>query len=117
MTLIDSTALAQRLQNFADERDWQRFHTPRNLAMALAGEVGELLAEIQWLNDDDIISELETGGALRRRLASELADVTSYLVRLATVLDIDLDAAVQDKLDELEVRYDADKVRGSAEKH
>ncbi|WP_308249820.1 nucleotide pyrophosphohydrolase [Sphaerisporangium fuscum] len=105
--------LAARLREFARERDWEQFHTPKNLAMALAGEVGELVAEFQWLTPAEAAAlDDETLGRVR----SELADVTNYLVRLADVLGVDLLAAAHAKLEENERRYDADHYRGSARK-
>ncbi|MBB5828273.1 nucleotide pyrophosphohydrolase [Micromonospora carbonacea] len=107
--------LAEQLRRFADERDWQRFHTPKNLAMALAGEVGELLAELQWLTPDEsvhLMADAELGGRVR----AEIGDVMIYLTRLADVLGIDLLSAADDKLAEAARRYPADVVRGSAAK-
>ncbi|MEU8189848.1 nucleotide pyrophosphohydrolase [Micromonospora carbonacea] len=107
--------LAEQLRRFADERDWQRFHTPKNLAMALAGEVGELLAELQWLTPDEsvhLMADVELGGRVR----AEIGDVMIYLTRLADVLGIDLLSAADDKLAEAARRYPADAVRGSAAK-
>ncbi|WP_431974193.1 nucleotide pyrophosphohydrolase [Micromonospora haikouensis] len=107
--------LAEQLRRFADARDWQRFHTPKNLAMALAGEVGELLAELQWLTPDEsvhLMADAELGGRVR----SEIGDVMIYLTRLADVLGIDLLSAADDKLAEAARRYPADAVRGSAAK-
>jgi NTP pyrophosphatase (non-canonical NTP hydrolase) len=105
--------LAARLQDFARVRDWEQFHTPKNLAMALAGEVGELVAEFQWLTPEESRSlDAETLGRVR----SELADVTAYLVRLADLLDVDLVEAANSKLDENERRYDPDLYHGSARK-
>ncbi|WP_433511845.1 nucleotide pyrophosphohydrolase [Nonomuraea sp. CA-143628] len=105
--------LAERQREFARARDWEQFHTPKNLAMALAGEAGELLAEFQWLTPDES-ADLDPEALARVR--SELADVTLYLVRLADVLGVDLVAAANAKLDEGERRYDADLYRGSARK-
>jgi len=105
--------LAERQREFARARDWEQFHTPKNLAMALAGEAGELLAEFQWLTPDES-ADLDPEALARVR--SELADVTLYLVRLADVLGVDLVAAANAKLDEGEQRYDADLYRGSARK-
>ncbi|MBP2705476.1 nucleotide pyrophosphohydrolase [Microbispora sp. RL4-1S] len=105
--------LAERLRDFARARDWEQFHTPKNLAMALAGEVGELVAEFQWLTPDEsrALDEAAFG-----RVRSELADVTAYLVRLADLLDVDLIEAANAKLLENERRYDSDLYRGSARK-
>ncbi|GAA1312407.1 nucleotide pyrophosphohydrolase [Planotetraspora silvatica] len=109
----DLNQLAVRLQDFASARDWERFHTPKNLVMALAGEIGELVAEFQWLTPEESTS-LEP--ATFDRVRSELGDVTTYLVRLADLLGIDLVGAANAKLDESERRYDADLYRGSARK-
>ncbi|MCG5215289.1 nucleotide pyrophosphohydrolase [Streptosporangium soli] len=105
--------LAVRLREFARARDWEQFHTPKNLAMALAGEVGELVAEFQWLTPGESAGlDPETTARVR----SELADVTLYLVRLADVLGEDLIGAAHAKLDESGRRYDPDRYRGSARK-
>jgi NTP pyrophosphatase (non-canonical NTP hydrolase) len=107
--------LVARLREFAAARDWQRFHTPKNLAMALAGETGELVAELQWLTPEESARVMRDPEAADR-LRAELADVAIYLVRLADVLDVDLLQAAHAKLDESERRYDADTYRGSARK-
>lgn len=105
--------LAVRLREFARVREWEQFHTPKNLAMALAGEVGELVAEFQWLTAEQSMSPDPDALA---RMRTELADVTLYLVRLADVLGVDLVAAAGDKLEDNDRRYAADRYRGSAEK-
>lgn len=93
----DIQELTNRLRDFAAERDWEQYHTPKNLAMALAGEAGELLAEFQWLTPQEstaIMSEPEAGAAV----VDELADVAIYLVRLADVLGVDLIDAAATKI-------------------
>jgi NTP pyrophosphatase (non-canonical NTP hydrolase) len=107
--------LAVRLREFAAARDWEQFHTPKNLAMALAGEVGELLAELQWLAPEEAARVMEDPEAAAR-MRSELADVTIYLVRLADLLGVDLIEAARAKLTESERRYDVQNYRGSARK-
>ncbi|MED7927069.1 nucleotide pyrophosphohydrolase [Nonomuraea sp. LP-02] len=109
----DLEDLAARLRAFARARDWEQFHTPKNLAMALAGEVGELVAEFQWLTAEE---SADPGPEALARMRTELGDVTLYLVRLADVLGVDLLAAATDKLADNERRYDADRYRGSARK-
>jgi dCTP diphosphatase len=94
--------LAQRLRRFALERGWVRFHTPRNLALALAGEVGEVAAELQWLTDAEAAALTPDA---RARLADELADVLIYLVRLADVTGIDVVAAAHAKTDRNAERF------------
>jgi NTP pyrophosphatase (non-canonical NTP hydrolase) len=107
--------LTTQLRQFAAARDWEQFHTPKNLAMALAGEVGELLAELQWLTPEEASRVMEDPEAATR-MRSELADVTIYLVRLADVLGVDLIQASATKLAESERRYDVEHYRGSARK-
>lgn len=106
--------LAARLAEFAHERDWDQFHAPKNLAMALAGEVGELLEHFQWLTE-------EQSRALppdsKDAVALELADVLLYLVRLADKLDVDLAAAAERKIALNAAKYPVERFRGSARKY
>ncbi|WP_433532817.1 nucleotide pyrophosphohydrolase [Micromonospora sp. CA-263727] len=107
--------LTDRLRRFAEERDWQRFHTPKNLAMALAGEVGELLAELQWLTPEEsvaVMADPEHGARVR----AEIGDVMIYLTRLADLLGIDLVVAATDKLADAARRYPVERSYGSATK-
>jgi dCTP diphosphatase len=106
--------LAQRLRAFAAERDWDPFHTPKNLAMALTGEAGELAAEFQWLTPEES-QRLDPERLARVR--QEAGDVLLYLVRLADRLDFDLVEAARDKIAHNARNYPADKVRGSARKY
>jgi len=95
--LIDVSSLETALQQFADERDWQKYHSPKNLAMALTGEVGELAEIFQWLTEEQsksVARDSNTAQAVR----DELADVMLYLVRLSSVLGVDLNEAVTQKL-------------------
>ncbi|HSO83257.1 nucleotide pyrophosphohydrolase [Thiocapsa sp.] len=103
--------LNARLLAFARERDWEQFHSPKNLAMALAGEAGELLEHFQWLSEQQ---SAELSAEKKRQVAHELADILNYLVRLAERLDIDLLAAADEKIAINAARYPADKVRGDA---
>ncbi|KUL29312.1 nucleotide pyrophosphohydrolase [Actinoplanes awajinensis subsp. mycoplanecinus] len=107
--------LTEKVRAFARERDWEQFHTPKNLAMALAGEVGELLAELQWLTPEQSATVM-TDPDLGPRVRAEIGDVTIYLVRLADVLGIDLVEAATDKLAEAGRRYTVEAARGSADK-
>ncbi|CAK0769024.1 dCTP diphosphatase [Gammaproteobacteria bacterium] len=104
-------ALRQTLAAFAAERDWDQFHSPKNLSMALIVEVAELLEHFQWLTD----TESRTLPPSRREAVRlELADIFIYLVRLADKLDIDLLDAARDKIAMNELKYPAHRVRGSA---
>lgn len=86
------------LQEFSNERDWNKFHTPRNLALALAGEVGELAAEFQWIRDGQDEKTYLSNEKLNA-IKLEIADVAIYLLRLSDVLGIDLEQAVFEKIE------------------
>lgn len=94
--LLDTSALEVKLAEFALERDWDRFHTPRNLILALTGEVGELAEIFQWRSDAESDAIMASDKA--EHVRQEVADVFLYLMRLAMVLGIDLDSAVRDKI-------------------
>jgi NTP pyrophosphatase (non-canonical NTP hydrolase) len=114
MTSSPLVALAERLRQFAADRDWEQFHSPKNLAMALVGEAGELAAEFQWLTEEQ---SARPNAAQLARIQAECADVLNYLVRLSDKLGIDLVAAAHAKIDDNAKRYPADKVRGSSRKY
>jgi NTP pyrophosphatase (non-canonical NTP hydrolase) len=109
-TIEDLTA---SVRDFAHARSWEQFHTPKNLAMALAGEVGELVAIFQWLTAEQAAS---LDHAARDAAQDELGDVLIYLVRLADVLGIDLLEAGAEKLRKNGARYSVDEFQGSARK-
>jgi NTP pyrophosphatase (non-canonical NTP hydrolase) len=111
-TMADSLDdLNRRLLAFARERDWEQFHSPKNLAMALAGECGELLEHFQWLTEAQSARlDADKKGAV----GQEMADILIYLIRLAERLDLDLIAAAEDKIALNERRYPVVKVRGDA---
>jgi dCTP diphosphatase len=109
------TELRDEIREFAAERDWQQFHSPKNLVMALAGEVGELLELFQWLTPEESLTLRGTDRIAA--VADELADVQYYLIRLADVLDVDLMAAAKTKLQKNRDRYPVAKSRGSARKY
>lgn len=106
--------LRQQLREFAREREWDQFHSPKNLAMALMVEAGELAEHFQWLTQQQ---SAQLPADTRQKVAEELADVLLYLVRLADRLDIDLATAAQHKLVRNAEKYPADKVRASAKKY
>ena len=114
--LVDVDGLAQALAAFARERDWEQFHSPKNLVMALTGEVGELSELFQWLTEDDSRATA-TDPKRAQALRDELADVLLYLVRLADVLGVDLNAAAVHKLATNAARYPVSKARGSSRKY
>ncbi len=107
------TELRTQLRAFAGERDWEQFHTPKNLAMALAGEVGELLEVFQWLTPEQAAAVMD--GERAADVEDELADVLIYLVRLADVLEVDLAEVSRRKLGRNEHRFPSDEVHGRAD--
>jgi NTP pyrophosphatase (non-canonical NTP hydrolase) len=106
--------ISQRLLEFARERDWEQFHAPKNLAMALAVEAGEIMEHFQWLSEEQ--SE-QLSADKRREVAYEVADVFIFTMRLSQRLGIDLAAVVDEKIKINEQKYPADKVRGSSKKY
>jgi dCTP diphosphatase len=106
--------VTRQLSLFRAERDWARFHTPKNLALSLAIEVGELLEHFQWITDQEIPEHV---AGHRAEVAEELADVMLYVVQLADVLGISLAEALRDKLALNAKRYPAQESRGSSAKH
>jgi dCTP diphosphatase len=106
--------LRVRLAQFAAERDWDQFHNPKNLAMAVAGEAGELVEHFQWLNFEEAQN---LPRAARGEVALECADVLLFLLRLCDKLDIDLAAAAEKKLALNAKKYPVEKSRGRATKY
>jgi dCTP diphosphatase len=106
--------LAESLERFAQERDWQPFHTPKNLAMALTAEAGELLEIFQWLTPEQSQS---LDQKKREQLADEIGDILIYLVRLSSVSGIDLLGAARAKLEKNKQKYPAPKVKGDPRKY
>src|SRR5258708_39314710 len=113
MWRVSIASLQRQLRDFAVERDWEQFHTPKNLVMALAGEVGELMEIFQWLTpaqSADIMADPAQAAGVR----DEVADVFAYLLRLSDVLGVDLAAALTDKMAKNAVKYPVDTARGVA---
>ena len=106
--------LARQLDAFAQERDWQQFHSPKNLASALVVEAGELLERFQWLTE---AQSRKLPPEKRDAVGAELADVLLYLIQLASALGIDPIAAAQAKLKLNAQKYPADLARGSSKKY
>ena len=110
----DLRELKDRVRVFVAERDWDQFHSPKNLAMALSVEAAELVELFQWLTEEQSAAPDEK---LRSRAAEELADVLWFLVRIADRLDIDLLQAAAEKLERNAQKYPAGRVRGQARKY
>jgi NTP pyrophosphatase (non-canonical NTP hydrolase) len=110
----DIESLRSRLRLFAAERDWDKFHSPKNLAAALSVEAAELLEHFQWLTEDESTS---LSDHKRQQVAEELADVLLYLVRLADKLEIDLWQAAERKLLKNAEKYPVGKSKGKSTKY
>ena len=96
--------LKTEIRAFAVARDWEQFHTPKNLSMAIAGEAGELVAEFQWLTAEESMLSMLSSDKLTD-VELEIADVAIYLIRLADVLDVDISHVVRKKLAINESRF------------
>ena len=107
-------SLRDEIRNFAAERDWQQFHTPKNLVMALSVEVSELMEHFQWLTPEQSTT---LDANKRGEVAQELADVFIYLIRLSDVLGVDLAMAAQEKIRLNAEKYPVEKARGLAAKY
>ncbi len=103
--------LRQRLAEFAEKRDWDQFHSPKNLSMALIGEAAEVVEHFQWINEDE---SYQLSAEKQQAVSYELADVLIYLIRLADKLDVDLIAAAEAKIQINETRYPVKRVKGDA---
>jgi len=131
MSNSDLLVLKQQLRDFAEARDWDQFHSPKNLSMALSAEVAEIIEHLtnhgcsnvvgagrtgttQWLTEEQSQNLPVTK---LKEVETELADTLIYLVRLADKLDIDLLKAAENKIDENEQRYSIDKAKGDARKY
>jgi len=110
----DLDELKQRIRAFAFERGWERYHTPKNLAMALIGEAGELIERFQWLSPEESV---HLNPERHEQVRQEIADVLIYLIRLADLLDIDLLQAAADKIELNGQKYPVEKARGNADKY
>lgn len=115
-TRLDFTQLQDQLRSFAKERDWEKFHLPKNLVMALSGEVGELTELFQWLTPEESqqVMASEKSAELVR---DEIADVMVYCLRICDVLKIDPYAAIQAKMKKNAAKYPVHLARGSAAKY
>ena len=114
MSEVTLEQIKEKLRQFATERDWDQFHSPKNLSMALIAEAAELVEHFQWLTEEQSRNLPPTK---LDEIALELADIQIYLVRVADKLHLDLMEAVEKKLELNSKKYPADKVRGSSKKY
>lgn len=114
MSQNDLDILKNHLREFSDTRDWNQFHSPKNLCMALSVEVAEITEHFQWLTEEQ---SRNLPAQKREEVATELADTLLYLVRLADKLDIDLLSAALSKMETNNQKYPVDQSRGNAKKY
>lgn len=114
--LVEVRGAAQALREFAEARDWAQFHSPKNLVMALSGEVGELNEIFQWMTEADSF-KAAASEATASAVREEIADVALYLIRLSDVLGIDLNEAVSSKLATNAAKYPVDLSKGVSTKY
>jgi dCTP diphosphatase len=101
---MDVTAIQAKLRVFARDRDWERYHTPKNLSMALAGEAAELLEIFQWMTPEESVA-VKNVSYQKSAVEEEIADILNYSLRLADLLDIDIERAVWDKMEKNAEKY------------
>lgn len=110
----DIKAIQQAVEQFAQARNWDQFHSPKNLSMALSIEAAELMEHFQWLTETE---SLALDDQTLAEVRDEIADIQVYLARIADKLDIDILQAVEQKMQKNQQKYPADKVYGSARKY
>jgi len=110
---VQLEVLRERLARFASERDWDQFHSPKNLSMALIAETAELIEHFQWLSEED---SKNLDAEKQQAVTMELADIFIFLIRVADKLDVNLADAAWKKIEINEARYPVEKVKGSAKR-
>jgi len=113
---MNGDKLQALIRDFVRERDWEKFHSPKNLAMALAGESGELIELFQWLTPEESAQIMQSEKSAEQ-VRDELADVLFYCLRLADVLSVDLEAAVLAKMRKNAAKYPVALAKGRAVKY
>ena len=113
---MDVEGIKRKIEKFASERDWNQFHSPKNLIMALSSEVGELSDIFQWLTEEQSKKDQISDNNLELA-KEEIADILIYLIRISDKLDIDLEKEVFKKIESNEKKYPIDKSKGNAVKY
>ena len=111
---MDIEQIKKVIQTFSDDRDWDKYHSPKNLVMALSGEVGELNEIFQWLTEEES-KNLSRNGLQQTK--EEVADIAIYLLKICMKLDINLEEAILEKMKINEEKYPVDKVKGKFKKY
>lgn len=112
---MDLQLIQSRLRKFSEERNWEQFHSPKNITMALSVEVAELVEIFQWSNSGglDEINDPDT----KVQIEKEIADIFNYLLKLTDMLNIDLEKAALNKIDENDAKYPVEKFKGISKKY
>jgi len=114
--LLNLSEVEDYLRQFANARDWEQFHSPKNLVMALNGESGELSEIFQWLTEEQSWLKNDDG-KIKHKVGEELADILQYIIRIADLLSIDLNEVLWTKLKKNNEKYPAELSKGSAKKY
>lgn len=114
--MSDLKLIKEKLDQFARERDWLQFHTPRNLLIALGGEYGELCELLQWKNEEELEKALK-GKEFKQAVSDEVSDVFVYLMRFASACDIDIFSAWEEKMKKNEEKYPVELCKGKDTKY
>lgn len=115
--MIDDRLLAEKLQRFSKDRDWDPFHTPKNIASALSVEASELLEIFQWTRGQESWSEIDQDPSVRKHVEEEVADIFLYLIRFASLAGIDLQQVALDKMEQNAVKYPVNRSKGTDRKY
>ena len=110
---LDLGKIKKKLREFSNKRDWDKFHTPKNLSMALSVEIAELVEIFQWSNNGG----LDVAQNSREQIEMEIADIFNYLIKFVDILDIDLERVSLEKIDLNAEKYPINKVKGKAIKY
>lgn len=111
---MDLSQITEKIRQFRDERDWAQFHNPKDMAIAISIEASELLEHFLWKNPNELESRV---AEKKEEITDEIADIAIYLTELADNLDIDLLAAMEQKIAKNDAKYPADRVKGSSKKY
>ena len=112
---VDFESLKKKIRHFVRERDWDKYHNPKDIAIAIAVEAGELLELFQWMKESEV-ADVKDNGQLMEKIESELADVLNLCINMADRLDLDIGGIVLNKLKEAEKKYPKEKYKGKWEK-
>lgn len=113
---LNIKSLKDRLREFAKERDWEKFHSPKNLVMAMTKEAAELLEIFQWMTEEESVKSYKLP-KVKQNIEDEIADVLTYLIRLSDLLDIDLEQAITNKIEKNTLKYPTHLSKGNSKKY